>query len=175
MKKSGSSIIKIMVWLSFGLYLLALYYLLFMADGRGVWEETNPTEYVAKHMKIVPFETIGAYIRAIIYGHRDPFIPVVNLLGNFVLLMPLGVYLPLLFKKLKKWSGYIVVVLVCILYIEVTQFLFLRGTFDVDDIILNFSGAMFGFLLRKLSLIKRLENAYHGRCKEAQNLGGMNK
>ena len=76
---------------------------------------------------------------------------------------------------MKKWSGYIVVVLVCILYIEVTQFLFLRGTFDVDDIILNFSGAMSGFLLQKLSLMKRLEKAYHGRCKEAQNLGGMNK
>ena len=175
MKKIISIITKITVWISFGLYLLALYYLLFIAYGRENWGGMSRWDYAIKHVKLVPFETIGAYIRAIKYGYMDSSIPVTNLLGNFILLMPFGVYLPLFFKKLKKWQSYILIILMLIFLIEATQFLLMRGIFDIDDFMLNFSGAMFGFFVWKLSLFHWLEKLYRGVNIEVQRTGEVEK
>ena len=164
---------KIIVWISFGLYLLALYYLLFIAYGRENWGGISRIDYAIRNVKLVPFETIRAYMRAISrHGIKESSIPVTNLLGNFVLLMPFGVYLPLFFQKLKKWKEYIISIIVLIFLIEATQFLLMRGIFDIDDFMLNFSGAMFGFLIWKLTLFKWLEKLYRGTKSKKKDTGG---
>lgn len=160
-----TKIIRLLFWTSFVLYLLALYYLLFLAYDRETWGEVTRLEYALKHIKLVPFETIGAYIRAIKYGYMHSSIPVTNLLGNFVLLLPLGFYLPLFFQCLKKWKRYIPVVLLIIFGIEATQFLFMRGIFDIDDFMLNMLGAVVGFFLCKLRLVRWIEKKYYGSKK----------
>jgi len=114
MKKAVSITTKILVWISFGLYLLALYYLLFIAYGRENWGGMSRLDYAVKHIKLVPFETIGAYVRAIKYGYMNSSIPATNLLGNFVLLIPFGIYLPLFIKKMKKWRSYVGIILLII-------------------------------------------------------------
>ncbi len=161
MKKIVKIIVRLLVWTSFVLYLLALYYLLFVAYDRETWGEISIWEYARRNVKLVPFETIGAYIRAIKYGYMHSSVPVTNLLGNFVLLMPFGVYLPLFFSRLKQWKTYILAVLLIIFEIEATQFLFMRGIFDIDDFMLNFCGAMVGFFLGKLWLVQWLEKKYY--------------
>lgn len=172
MRKFVSISTKIIVWVSFCLYLLALYYLLFVAYGRENWGEISRIDYAMKNIKLVPFETIGAYLSAIEkHGIKNSSIPVTNLLGNFILLMPLGVYLPLFISRLKKWKSYTAIIVSFVFGIEITQFLLMRGIFDIDDFMLNFGGAMVGFWIWKLSLMKWLENAYRGTWSKAQKEG----
>lgn len=173
MKKMLRIITKIMVWISCGLYLLALYYLLFIAYERENWGGISRIDYAIKNIKLVPFETIGAYVRVICRkGIKESSVPVTNLLGNFILLMPFGVYLPLFFKKLKKWKGYIITIILLIFGIEATQFLLMRGIFDIDDFMLNFAGAMFGFWIFRLPLFQWVENLYRGTGIKEKEEGG---
>ena len=160
MKKATKFIVRALVWISFLLYILALYYLLFVAYGREHWGEISRIEYALKNIKLIPFETIRAYIRAIKYGYMNSSIPVTNLLGNFVLLLPLGFYLPLFFKSLKRFLPYIFVIVLIIFGIETTQFLFMRGIFDIDDFMLNMLGAMAGFFVWKMKIVQWIEKAY---------------
>lgn len=73
-----------------------------------------------------------------------------QIIGNFIMLLPLGIYLPVLYKRMKH---FIPVVLVCFfisLTIEVLQLVTSYRSADVDDILLNTLGACFGFILYKL-------------------------
>jgi glycopeptide antibiotics resistance protein len=79
-----------------------------------------------------------------------------QILGNFVMLLPLGVYLPLLYKKI---SGFIPVLLVSLMVSILIESLQLATSFrsvDIDDVLLNTTGAVIGFMLYKIisSLIK---------------------
>ena len=79
-----------------------------------------------------------------------------QILGNFVMLLPLGIYLPLLYKNL---SGFIPVLLVSLLVailIEVLQLATSFRSVDIDDVLLNTTGAVIGFILYKIisSLLK---------------------
>lgn len=60
----------------------------------------------------------------------------INVIGNIVLFIPLGAF----FNKNIYLSFIIVIIL------EITQFLLLRGVFDITDIILNFLGVLIGFV-----------------------------
>jgi glycopeptide antibiotics resistance protein len=83
-----------------------------------------------------------------------------HLVGNFVLLLPLGIYIPLLYNtkgisKITKW------IFLVTLGIEIIQLLFssidsiynefpYRKAFDIDDLLLNTLGGLVGFGLYKL-------------------------
>ena len=59
----------------------------------------------------------------------------------------LGFYLPFLVKKMTSVKGYMVIVAVFIVLIEVVQLITLSGSMDMDDFILNFAGALIGFFV----------------------------
>ncbi len=71
-----------------------------------------------------------------------------SLLGNVILFMPLGLLLAVLFRE-KKYKLLIVIfsALAVSLGIEIIQFSFNLGTFEVDDLIHNTLGAVFGLLI----------------------------
>ena len=72
-----------------------------------------------------------------------------QILGNLVMLLPLGIYLPLLYKKI---SGFVPVLLVSLLvavFIEVLQLATSFRSVDIDDVLLNTSGACIGYLIYK--------------------------
>lgn len=74
-----------------------------------------------------------------------------NLLGNLLLFLPMGVFLPLIFKeKFNKFSKFLVFILVTVILVEVLQFITFLGSLDIDDFILNVIGAMIGFLIYKI-------------------------
>ena len=73
-----------------------------------------------------------------------------QVLGNFVMLLPLGIYIPLLFPKL---SGFFKVFIVCLLVsvsIELMQLITSYRSTDIDDVILNTSGAVIGYVMYKI-------------------------
>lgn len=80
--------------------------------------------------------------------NRD--IPIKNLLGNFVLFLPMGIFLPILFKRLSIFKKYIITIILVLLSIEIIQVITRLGSFDIDDLLLNLLGAILGFSIYKL-------------------------
>jgi glycopeptide antibiotics resistance protein len=76
-----------------------------------------------------------------------------QIVGNLIMLLPLGIYLPLLYKKL---SNFFVVVLVSLFvssFIELLQLVTSYRSADVDDVLLNTVGAAAGFLIYKILIL----------------------
>lgn len=70
-----------------------------------------------------------------------------NVLLNIAMFVPLGVLLPLLVRKARKWYVMLPAGFLTSLAIEVIQYVSYRGLFDVDDLFTNTLGAMIGFWL----------------------------
>ena len=76
---------------------------------------------------------------------------VINLIGNVILFIPLGWLIPWVFPAQRKFIVFFVTCLFFDLLVEVVQLLTLLGIFDVDDVLLNMSGLLLGFLGYRLT------------------------
>ena len=73
-----------------------------------------------------------------------------QVIGNSIMLLPLGIFIPLIFRKL---SRFILVFIICLLVsvcIELMQLITSHRSADIDDVILNTSGAAVGYMLYSL-------------------------
>ncbi|MBM7615749.1 VanZ family protein [Alkaliphilus hydrothermalis] len=94
---------------------------------------------------IVPFRTIKLFFHS-----RKSILKmsIINLIGNIGVFVPFGILIPLSFGgKIAKMLG---IFLRGLLLLEILQLLTRRGSFDVDDLILNTVGAMVGYGLYKI-------------------------
>ena len=111
------------------------------------------SNYFHTHFNPVPLRTIRRFSRLLRPPVR-PFllrIAVRNLLGNIVLFIPLGYFLPALSSSLRKFYLTFLAVTIIITTIELTQLFFMVGTCDIDDLILNLLGASLGYGLFRLT------------------------
>jgi len=69
-----------------------------------------------------------------------------NLLGNVIVLVPLGFLFALRYHK-NKWGRALLVGLFIGIILELLQVIFKSGILDIDDIILNSLGVIIGYLL----------------------------
>jgi len=67
-----------------------------------------------------------------------------QIVGNFIMLFPLGIYLPLLYKKVSGFFPVLLVSLMTSVMIELLQ-LATRRSVDIDDVLLNTTGAVIGW------------------------------
>jgi glycopeptide antibiotics resistance protein len=74
-----------------------------------------------------------------------------NVVGNIVIFIPLGIYLPL-FKKDKRVLVNLLFIFIVSLFVEIIQGLLGIGASDIDDIILNCLGGLIGILGYKFLL-----------------------
>ena len=91
----------------------------------------------------VPFKTIVPELTQLI-GRENDLIDMVNLIGNIIPFMPIGLLAPLVFRSI-SWQKALVLGVVTGLTCEVMEVVFRVGIFDVDDIILNGLGVMIGY------------------------------
>lgn len=68
-----------------------------------------------------------------------------NVLGNVVAFVPLGVFLPLLWRRIGIWPNLLIVVCASVA-VEIIQGLFALSAPDIDDVILNTLGGLVGIL-----------------------------
>lgn len=96
-------------------------------------------------INLIPFGIIGPTINNLIkYKYITPFL--INILGNIIMFIPIGYFIPKLWKIDNKK---VILIGFCIsLFIEISQ-LFLNRTTDVDDLILNTLGTIIGLLIYK--------------------------
>jgi glycopeptide antibiotics resistance protein len=73
-----------------------------------------------------------------------------QVVGNFVMLLPLGIFLPLLYKRVTNLFSVFLVSLVASTTIELLQLITSFRSADVDDIFLNTLGACTGLLIYRL-------------------------
>ena len=89
-------------------------------------------------LRFIPFETIRQQLSTISTDESRT-----QLLGNTLLFLPWGFFLPLLWKRFRSFFPVAGMCLGLTCFIEFTQ-LFIGRTVDVDDLILNFAGSMVG-------------------------------
>ena len=152
---------KINLWIYFILYIILLLTLTLFDPmfGRSFsivdWSNELFNKYISNSFNIIPFHTIIDYISKF-NSLYDTKTIMVNLLGNLIALMPMAIFLPLLFKKTRKLKNFLLTVVIIVFCIEIVQFLTLTGSCDIDDIILNTVGAVFAYMIFKIGSINNL-------------------
>lgn len=115
----------------------------------------SPTSVDLVHTNLRPGASIRAYLDQ--PALRDT---VKQIGGNVVLGMPFGVLLPALFPRARGLVRVMVVTALVMVTVEAIQGTIVEGrAFDIDDVILNTSGALIGYLL----LGRRLGRALYPR------------
>ena len=102
-------------------------------------------EYFSEKTNIVPFATVRLFVNAYKTDSLDTFVVLENILGNLLVLMPFAFFVPNVFKKINSVLKFLGVISIFVLLIEVLQLIFLTGSADIDDFILNVSGAMIAY------------------------------
>ena len=76
-----------------------------------------------------------------------------NIIGNILMFIPVGILLPVCFERLDKFGKAVLSAAVFSLFIEVTQLVCIGRHTDIDDLILNTAGGAIGacivFLIRR--------------------------
>ena len=106
-------------------------------------------EQSEQSMNLEPLRTIRLFVRVLLYD-PNPYnirLAIINLFGNIGMFIPLGYFLPRLWAGLRKWWRTWLMTLSIMTIVELVQHFSLRGTCDVDDLILNLMGAAIGYCI----------------------------
>ena len=115
--------------LGFIIYIISLFYVVTFQDVS--WSTSN----------FVPFKEIFRYeIMSMMFFK--------NVIGNLIMFIPYGFFISYFLKIEKKFSV-LILSLITSATIEITQ-LIIGRVFDVDDILLNILGGLFGYLLYRI-------------------------
>lgn len=101
---------------------------------------------MADTTNLIPFATIRRYL-AVLDRPSGLGLFLYNIVANVIVLIPFGYLLPIINKPAKKLWIFAFIALVFILTLEGMQYLSMSGTLDVDDVILNLTGALIGYWL----------------------------
>ncbi|MFD6550581.1 VanZ family protein [Streptomyces sp. NPDC058398] len=117
--------------------------------------EPSPASTALIHDNLHPGRSLRAYLDQ--PELRDA---VKQIGGNILLGVPFGVLLPVVFPRVRGILRVLALTAVVMLLVELVQgALITRRSFDIDDVILNTTGALVGYLL----LGRRLGRAVHPR------------
>ena len=147
---------RIIVFTLFAVYvLLALDLLFFMRSS--MWRYYTYGEYFRENTNFVPFRTVAEFIGYIrdrdeVYGDMS----LDNLWGNLAVFLPAGVFFPAIWKKQRRFGSFLLTASAVIIGVETIQFIAMCGACDIDDFILNLTGAVMGFGFTRLNIVKRL-------------------
>lgn len=112
-------------------------------------------EYITENTNVVPFGTVRLYINAYKADNIEHYIVFENLIGNFFVFMPFAFFLPIICDKVNSALVFAGLISATVIIIELLQIVFLTGSADIDDFILNVAGAMAAFGILKIKAVKR--------------------
>jgi glycopeptide antibiotics resistance protein len=147
-RKRQENFLQVVVQSSFFVYVFAVlqltgYFILFREiSSSDWWGKMNHRIETHDHVNFKVFDTMNRY---------DIFSK--QIIGNAIMLFPLGIFLPLLYKRLRKFSSFLIVLFISLIVsisIEILQLATNYRSTDIDDVILNTAGACAGFLFYQL-------------------------
>ena len=147
---------KIIKYIFSGIYAAVMLFLLFGRPPRLLTSLTYP-EQLWHSINLVPFSTVGEYFGYLLEGEYMVRQAIINLGGNVIMFIPLGIFLPLLWEKMRCFLPHVLTTAGIITTVELIQLFTLRGALDIDDLILNVVGSAVGFAF--YHAIRRLHNA----------------
>lgn len=153
-------IMRRQIFLTFIFYIIMLVDFTLIDDtfGRNIfnvfrWNETAFEEYINTSTNLIPFETVRLFIN----GYKSGSLPLgamlENIFGNILAFAPLPFFIICVFRHFDKWYSVFAAVLESVMLVELLQFLFLTGSSDIDDVILNVSGAMCFYAVIKIKQV----------------------
>ena len=127
-----------------------LYQLLFAAYGiLMLWLLFARTRGGIRGVNLVPFDTVKEFWTVMVQslgneGMEGLFmVSFVNLAGNVVMFIPLGLFVSIFIGK--RWYLSLLSCAAVIIAVETLQYATARGSADIDDFILNMLGAAMGY------------------------------
>ncbi|MET7457135.1 VanZ family protein [Streptomyces sp. NPDC005574] len=121
--------------------------------------EPSPASVALTHTNLHPGDSLRAYLDQ--PAMRDA---VKQIGGNLLLGVPFGVLVPIVAPRTRGILKVLLLTAIVMLLVEFAQGALITGrAFDVDDVILNTTGALIGYLL----LGRRLSRAVHARRRKA--------
>ncbi|MDI6618091.1 MAG: VanZ family protein [Clostridiales bacterium] len=135
---------RISILIMFAFYIIILANALFYNGMRhfAAVDAIGAARYFKWSINLIPFKTIGKYIRAFISDSINKSIIIENLLGNILIFAPMGVLLPCIFQSLHKFKKFLITMLTILISVEIVQLFTRSGICDIDDVILNLLGAV---------------------------------
>lgn len=118
--------------------------------------------WVKEHTHLIPLSTTRGFVHVLTrpemylswMGPDTYWIncrhAIVNLVGNVVMFVPLGFFPPRIRADFQRLWKTLLLAAVIMILVEVTQVLTLLGNCDVDDLILNLTGAAIGYGIHRL-------------------------
>jgi glycopeptide antibiotics resistance protein len=102
-----------------------------------------------ENINLIPFETVRLYWRLLQKGASAELLhhAVINLVGNVVMFVPLGWFLPAISGKFRGVFRATAFAVLLIALVEAVQYITGLGSCDIDDLILNLFGMLLGYLL----------------------------
>jgi len=109
--------------------------------------------FLMNRVNLIPFRTVLEYLNSF----SIPFhTKIINLLGNTLAFAPFGFFAHVIPNKKPSLLKFTLLMVSASLLIEVIQLIFLVGSCDIDDIILNVLGAVFSYLIFKTKICKKI-------------------
>lgn len=134
---------KLLIIVLIGYYILLAFWML-LGFGR-----STGSVYM---YNLEPFSTIKHFMN---FTNFNKDVWMINLVGNIGVFVPFGLLIPMTFRFLYIKS--FVVFFIGLTILELSQLITKRGSFDIDDFILNSVGFTIGYILFKI-LIKIYKN-----------------
>ncbi len=131
----------------FVIYIGVMLWLLF---GRSWgWDDGQSYEQMLKsRINLTPLHTIDNYLNVILHNPKSPYFQqcIIELAGNLLLFVPAGWLLPKVFKRMRRFFPFFFTCVGIVFLVETVQLFTLLGRFDIDDVILNTTGILIGFI-----------------------------
>ena len=105
-----------------------------------------------ENLNLVPFATLRLYWRLLKKDASENLLrqAIINLAGNVVMFVPLGWFLPKIWRAFQGFFKTVFFGIVLICLVELVQYVTGLGVCDIDDLILNALGIMLGYGIFKL-------------------------
>lgn len=117
-------------------------------------------EHLAQKINLIPFATVKLFINAYKESVLETRSVIENILGNLFVFMPFAFFVPNIFKGINSLLKFLLVISIAVIVIECLQIVFLTGSADIDDFILNVSGAAIAYGVLSIRKIKGLINKF---------------
>ncbi|MBS4219783.1 VanZ family protein [Bacillus sp. FJAT-49711] len=102
------------------------------------------------HVNLIPFHTISQYFFTTnVNVDNWGGLSLVNIVGNMLVFSPIGIFVPILWSRMRSFSKILFLGLGITCFIELIQ-LFIGRSTDIDDVILNVIGVLIGYSMYAL-------------------------
>lgn len=122
------------------------------------WDKTLLNNYLTHSFNLKPFHTINLFTQGYMNGIVSLKNFSINVIGNLTAFMPYGLFLPLIFKNMRKYYKFLITMILIVVVIELLQFVTMSGSCDIDDLILNVLGASIIYFVSNIKIINKLIN-----------------